>query len=266
MARDDRELRFEEPTPLKRREARERGQGPRSRDLVISASLLAGVLVLRWWGPALAREASAMVRLGLSRPELRGGGLSSEAAAGAIGQCLVFAALGALPVALAVWLSSALAGLVQVGVGLRAAALAPDLSRLSPGKGLARLLEARSAARLVFTAAKLCLAGVLLASVLSAAMSPARLRDLGRAGDLGSLWAAAWGEIVRLGWQAAAACLVLALADYWVQRWLHERELRMTRAEVLEEVVRVEGNPELKRRRLRWGRELIVDGPRQREG
>jgi flagellar biosynthetic protein FlhB len=171
-----------------------------------------------------------------------------------------------LPVALVAWLACAAAGAAQGGLGWRAAALAPDLSRLNPGKGLARLFEARSAGRLVFTVAKLFVGGACLWWVLAQASSPERFREVGGATSLGQLWGTVWTEIVAVGWRAAAALLALAGADYTFQRWLNERELRMTRAEVLEEVARIEGQPELKRRRQRLGRERILRSPRRKEG
>jgi flagellar biosynthetic protein FlhB len=49
--------------------------------------------------------------------------------------------------------------------------------------------------------------------------------------------------------RASVAILVLAILDYGFQRWVFERDLRMTKSELKEELRRMEGDPRMKERR-----------------
>ena len=53
----------------------------------------------------------------------------------------------------------------------------------------------------------------------------------------------------ELGIKLAAALIILALLDYAWQRYKHERDLRMTKEEVKDEMRSMEGDPNIKRRR-----------------
>jgi flagellar biosynthetic protein FlhB len=52
--------------------------------------------------------------------------------------------------------------------------------------------------------------------------------------------------------------LSIGLIDYMYQRWQHTRDLRMTRQEVQDERRSSEGDPEVKRRRLRMAYEIAL--------
>ena len=56
----------------------------------------------------------------------------------------------------------------------------------------------------------------------------------------------------------ALVLLVLGLLDYAYQRWQRERDLRMTRIEVKDEMKRMEGDPLVKQRRTRVARQLAL--------
>jgi flagellar biosynthetic protein FlhB len=60
--------------------------------------------------------------------------------------------------------------------------------------------------------------------------------------------------VFHLGMRLAAVMLFLALLDYAYQRYRHEKDLKMTKEEVKEELRRMEGDPVIKRRRrkVQW--------------
>jgi flagellar biosynthetic protein FlhB len=57
------------------------------------------------------------------------------------------------------------------------------------------------------------------------------------------------GTVYDIGLWIAIILLIIALLDYVYQRWKHERDLRMTKEEVKEEMRRMEGDPVMKARR-----------------
>jgi flagellar biosynthetic protein FlhB len=69
----------------------------------------------------------------------------------------------------------------------------------------------------------------------------------------------------RAGWmmfdlalRVAAVLLTLGIIDYFYQRWKHNRDLRMTRQQVKDEMRQAEGDPEVKRRRLRIQQQIAL--------
>jgi flagellar biosynthetic protein FlhB len=67
------------------------------------------------------------------------------------------------------------------------------------------------------------------------------------------------GELVfKIGIRLAAVMLVLALFDYVYQRWQQEKDLKMTKQEVKEELKRMDGDPVVKRRRRQVQMELAI--------
>jgi flagellar biosynthetic protein FlhB len=59
--------------------------------------------------------------------------------------------------------------------------------------------------------------------------------------------AALLGNILfELAWKVALAFLVLAIADFFYQRWEYEKNMRMSQEELKEEYKQTEGDPQIK--------------------
>ena len=243
--------RTEQPTPPRLKEARDRGQVPRSAELTSAAAVLAGLLALALLGPGLLVEMTKMTATFLEADPGASGrseGLRELVARGAAGS---LARVGGMLAVVAGVVAGV--GLLQVGPLAATKRLRPDLGRLSPAAGLRRLLSTRTIARAVATLAKIVLVGaaayVVLGPLLprlaaASGMAPSRL-----AGEAGRLAA---GLALRI----AMGLLVLAGADWLYQRWQHRRDLRMTRREWLQDMRKMEGDPRLRRRRREVGRQL----------
>jgi flagellar biosynthetic protein FlhB len=164
-------------------------------------------------------------------------------------------ALSFLPFVLLIVAGGLAVNLAQVGFLFTAAPLAPDVARLDPVAGVRRMFSPRSLARLV--GAFLKIAAVVAVAFLTIWVERARLAGLSLR---------PFEEILSLGGQAVSALalrtalvlLALAILDYGVRRWQHERDLRMTRAEMREEIRRYEGDPTIKERRRAVQRQLAL--------
>jgi flagellar biosynthetic protein FlhB len=66
------------------------------------------------------------------------------------------------------------------------------------------------------------------------------------------------GMVYSLALKLAALLLILGIADYGIQYWQRERDLRMTKQELKEELKRMDGDPAMRQRRLRVARQLIL--------
>lgn len=250
MAVDDYTERTEQPTPLRLAEARRRGQVPRSPDLTAAVLLLAAVLLVGLLGGKLLAgltNLTAAMLDGRAAPAASAGE-SAAALWGHLGP--VLSAAGVLMLALAA--AAALAGFLQVGPLLTTEPLAARADRLSPGAGLRRILSLRTAVRAGMAAAKIvaavavgwvAIAGGLPRIVALAGCEPAAMGP--RAGRL------LFDLCIRL----AGLLLAVGVVDWLYQRWQHRLDLRMTRREVLEDLRRMEGDAEVRRRQRRDARD-----------
>src|SRR5581483_145752 len=142
--------RTEKPTPKKRREARDKGQVARSRDLTLAVSLIGTTAALGLAGPFMLRRLASLVTDGLAaaglraRQDLGAGDLSALTAA--YGRAL---ALLVGPIACVAAGAAVAATAAQGGIRVAPAALRLDWARLSPAAGFRRLMPSRSGLDLV---------------------------------------------------------------------------------------------------------------------
>lgn len=251
MPEDRFDERTEPATPRRRREARERGHVARSADLAAAAILLSGVAALALFGRSLAGGLFDLTRDALGG--LAAAGEDRGALAASLRAAVGAGAAAALPVVAALALAAAAAHLAQVGFLFAWPAVAPDAARLDPAAGLARIFSGRALARGAAALAKLAA----VAAVAGLTLWSERERWAGFGARPAEELARAWaGAATVLALRTGLALLALGLADYAVARWLYERELRMSRAELREEQRRHEGDPQVKQRRRALARRI----------
>lgn len=243
MAEKDFQERTEQATPKRREDARRRGQVARSRELNIAAVLLAGAVVLvaarpRFGGALeeLVRRGLTIERAALDHPENMGAALADAGLA-------ALAAFAPLLAALA--LAAVAGGLAVGGWVFSAEQFTPKWNRLDPVQGIRRVFSARGLVEVAKALAKgLVIGGFALGYLLwvqgdvaSLGLEPLRtaLADTG-------------GMIAITLVVCSFGMLVVAAADAPFQVWSHNRELRMTRQEIRDELKESEGRPEVRSR------------------
>ena len=238
---DDAEDRTEQPTPRRREEARESGQVTRSQDLTAAAVLLGGLLVLKVFGTSMLEHMLALTQELGCAGDVSTAGLQTWAA-----RALLAAALITLPLLALLMLIAAGSTMVQSGIVVTWKKLAPSLDKLDPVAGLRRLFSSEALTKLGLGLLKMALVGAVAYTTIVGQITP--LLSTGALGPRGILHVAgslAFALALRLG----LVLLVLALLDYYYQRWQLERSLRMTRQELRDELKRMEGDPVMKQRR-----------------
>ena len=145
----------------------------------------------------------------------------------------------------AVVLAGFAANALQVGLVLSGEPLSPKGSRLDPIAGIGRMFSMRSAVELVKGLAKTALIAYMVFAFLRAEY-PVVVRLMGT--DPGQIAAGIGGLMSRMLFRAGMAMLVIAAIDYGFQRYQHEKNLRMTKQEVKEDLKRSEGDPLVKSR------------------
>lgn len=236
--------RTERATPHRRRKALEEGRVPRSTELSAAGLLLAGALgVGVLGGPVLAGHARALL-LGATAA-LAAGPLSvlgAETLLRGVAQRTLLALLPLLVVLLATALL--INGVQSRGV-LSAKPITPKLSHLNPLKGVKRLVSAQAAFTLLKALAKLAVVGSAIYLVLAAAWPD--LVALGTA-SVDAVAVVLRSVALKLALLSGLAFLGVAGADYAFQVYQYEKQLRMTRQEVVQERKEQDGDPLVKSR------------------
>ncbi len=238
------EERTEKATPKRRREARERGNIPQSKELN-SALVIIGCFSMLYVCATFILEVlkshtSQMLSMGVEDELFSIDGI----------QNLMFTSAAQYLKSLAPIAGTALfLGLVtsylQIGFVFTTKPLEPKLDRLNPAEGFKRILSRRSMAQLAKSLLKVSIIGYLVYRFLAN-----RYADLPKMLDMEIMELAKTigFTMVQAGVYAGSILLVLAAADYYYQRYEFEKSIMMTKHEIKEEYKQTEGNPQIKSR------------------
>ncbi len=254
MAEQEQDQRTEQATPRRRAQAREEGQVALSSELVVALLALAWLVALAVGGGALARSMGSGIEGGLATLGALGRDTWSVQS---IAKLLVDVARNILTPLAALVLPLVLLGFFvsygQIGFQLVPKAIELDFSKVSPAKGWGRIADKQALIRVGLALAKIvaltCVVGGVAWSKIGVATG---LADQ----EVGPVLAGAGHIVFSCSVAAVIAILVLALADLGFQKLRHERNLRMTRNEVREEVRNMEGDPHVRARVRRIQREM----------
>ncbi|NIK75608.1 flagellar biosynthetic protein FlhB [Paenibacillus castaneae] len=138
-----------------------------------------------------------------------------------------------------------LGNVVQFGFLLTGDPLKMKISKLNPIKGFKQIFSAKTIVEFLKSVLKLSIIGVLVFIAIS--------KEWDRILVLTSLpvqqiFSYAAGVTVRLGIEIGAVLAVLALADYFYQRFEHAKSLRMSKQDIKDEYKKSEGDPMIKGR------------------
>ncbi len=238
--------RTEKATPRRRQKAREQGQVARSRDLVAGLGTMTAVMILAWQLPAFVSDWR-----GLLRHELDSAAVDPDQLLPVWHNDLVIFRGIALAAALS-WLIATLGGVAQGGLVFAPAALAPNLNRFNPASRLGQLFSLNALSRLL--KALLPTAVIVYLAIGLLARDWMRLPALLHASG-GGLVGFAIDRMFELAWKASLVLLLWSSADYFLERWRHENELKMSRQDLRDEFKDTEGNPLVKMRIRRLQRQ-----------
>lgn len=235
--------RTEAPTGKRLSEARQRGQVPHSVELNAAVALLMGFYLLRAVGPQLLTHLQNLLTTSLTVE------LTTEVTGGWVREKIVREAARFAPPLVLMALSMAATGVVatvaQTGPMWASKNLGFDFGRLNPLAGLRRLFSGQGLALLGRALLKLVVVGLVAYFFLSARIL--NILQLSQT-DLFS-GVLTWAQLAYdLAFRVGGTYLVLALADYFYQRWNTMRSLRMSKQEVKDEMKQQEGDPFLKGR------------------
>ncbi len=239
----------EEPTPKRLREARERGQVAKSKELSTALLLLATGGALGSAGPGFITAFRGLLEPALAAAR----GESEVPPIAALSAGLEVAASQSMPILAILVAVAAVASLVQTGPILATQAIGFDAERLDPIAGAGRVFGRDAWIELARSVLKVLVVAWVVSGVVEAAMHGA-IALVGR--DVSAILVAIAAIVRALLFRSGGAMLAIAIADLLYQRWKLAKELRMTKEEVVREHKESDGDPHAKGERDRVRREL----------
>ena len=252
MADQDRsQERTEQATPKRLKEARERGQVPRSRELNTMIMLLTGSSGLLILGESVLDRLILLTQRGWSLE--RAVIFDDRALSAMLGLAVGDALWSLAPFLVLVSMAALLGPIVLGGWSFSFKSLSFKWEKLDPVKGLGRIFAWRGLMEFLKTLVKFAvvtlIAGFLLWQladhILALSNEPLK-QAIAHAAQL-------------IGWSffgLSAVLIVLAAVDVPFQLWDHSRQLKMTRQEVKDELKETDGRPEVKSRIRNLQREM----------
>ncbi len=249
----------EAPTPQRRQKAREQGNIPRSQDLTAAVLLLGFMVLLDLSGMGLIQALRAVMAALLGDESL--GDLSVVGLHPMVMASAALVGRAMLPLLGGIVLLAVIINIVQVGFFASAVRLQPNLNVLNPAKGLKRIFGKKEAlVKMVMNLAKLVLVTWVAYTAIRDRMATiVTVQQY----DFLQIFAIGADVLYRLAIRLGIVLLILAIVDYAWQRWKHERELKMTKQEVKDEMKRMDGDPQIKARRRDIARQMALQRARQ---
>lgn len=246
--------RTEAPTTRRREDARDRGQVAKSTELSAGIDLVGIFVLLLVLGASLVAGFAGVMRYVLDA-RLSGAGTRFDHVERALEWTLAHTGVIVAPVVGVLFVVALISQILQVGIHFSPDALTPKLDRLNPIRGLGRIFSRRSLVKGVLNSVKIALVCAILFVVIRAEWeSIAALAVMDLRPGLGALV----DILARVCAWLIALILILGIADFSFQRWQHTRDLRMTKQEVKDEQRQMEGDLEVKGRRLRMARQIAL--------
>jgi len=243
--------RTEKPTPRRLQKAREKGQAARSKEVPSAAVLLGGLLFLSYSGSTmlagLQSQLSEFLRMRIPQD------ITSSYVYDLALHAVTHLTLLVMPMMLLLCGIGVASNVLQSGVTFSWHQLGFHFEKLKPSNGLSRLFSKNGAVELVKS-----LAMVLVITYISYQVIMEHLALYPRLVLMDARRLLYWtGSICyQVSLRICIFLLVLAIADFFFQRYRFREQLKMTKQEVKDEFKEMEGDPLTRGRIRRIQREM----------
>ena len=234
----------EDPTPHRLREAREKGQIAKSKEITTAFLLLVSFAFFKYMGEFMWRELSGSVSAIFQK--IPSANEFSMAFAGSILLIgLRGMAFACLPILGVVFIASILAESLQTGFVMAVDPLSPKLERVNPLEGFKRMFSMQGLVEVIKSILKIVIVFYIAWFAIKDDLPMVIVMANSQPWDAMVLG----GEIAyKVAMRVGIFYIAIALLDYLYRRWEYMRNLRMTKQEVKEEYKRLEGDPQIKQR------------------
>jgi len=241
MAEDTGQDKTEEPTAKRLSESRKKGQVPRSKELNTFVTLIVSAALFFFMGQSMVLGLLKMMKhqFELARPVIFDPAtpLTYFKLAMTEGYMVI------LPLMLILMIADLLTPMLMGGWNFSNEALEPKFSKLNPLEGIKKIFGIQGVVELIKAIIKVLLIGFVAWNLFNfyfddfmslSSLTP--VQAIFRAGEI----------IVMCVLVLSATLLLLVMIDVPYQLWNHQRQLKMTKQEVRDEMKESEGSPEVK--------------------
>lgn len=251
MAENDAGERSEQATPKRLKEAREKGQVARSRELTTAMLLMTASISLYSFSSSMGTGFADVAKQAFSpNPKHL---TNSNTLIQSLGELVGEVILVVAPIFLLLFALALLSPTLTGGLSFSFKSASPQASRMSLGKGFKRMFGLHALVELVKALAKVAV--VFIVGYLVIKQVFPELVALG-SGTATSGIERAMDLVARSFFLISLSLLVIALIDVPYQLWNHAKQLKMTKQEVKDEFKDTEGKPEVKSKVRQVQREL----------
>jgi type III secretion protein U len=242
----------EKPTPKRLRDARKKGQVAKSKEIATCAVIVGLFSYLWFFADTYIEHLKYMI------------GAPAEYYAKPFEQALTTGIrtvsqeliLLTLPFALFAAAIAALAYLLQIGFLVSMDPVKPDLKKINPVEGVKRIFSLNNLLELAKSVVKILLLGAIIFWLIKGSIK--HLLFIPR-GDLQTPLKVLGAILQKLVIAVSSLFIIIAIIDYFFQKHLHIRKLRMSKEDIKREYKDREGDPHFKRHRRRLQIEVAMD-------
>lgn len=258
MAEDqDKSQKTEDPTAHRLADAAKKGQVAKSSEVNHVFILSAITFILVFFAPNFARSMASILRVFLEAPHLIQMG-EGDLVAFLAGVAVAVVSKLALPI-LILMVAAVAANLVQAKVAISADSMKPRLSKLSPIKGVIKIVSPKGLVEFGKGIIKISIVGVVVFSIVW----PKRdiLPQLMTI-DLREIFMFVRSIVLQILTAVIIIMIFVAMLDFYYQKYEHKKGLRMSKQDVKDEAKQTDGDPMVKARirslRLERGRQRMM--------
>mgnify|MGYP006277964405 CR=1 FL=1 len=244
----------EEPTPKRKKEAKEEGNVAKGKEIGQAVTLLASFMFLYFLMQQIFFGLLNQIQYYFKN-------LIIEPFTINLGFNILYDAFFAViesiyPIMIVTAFAGILINFLQVGALFTTKPLVPDLKKIDPIKGAKNIFSLKGFVELLKSLFKLA---VIAAIAYRFLMGNLEIFEKSIHQGLDESLMAIAGLISRMAFAIIAALIVLGVLDLLYQRWQHNKDLKMSKYEVKQERKEMEGDPMIQQQRKQKQREMSMN-------
>ena len=233
----------EEATEKRKRDAVQEGNVAKSQDLGSVVILLAGFLMLRAYGANMYSRCSDFMRYCFG--QILQSNLTLNEALILLNQFIMVTLIITIPFMLAIMLAAIFSNVIQIGFLFRFDPMTPNFDRMNPVSNIQNMFSWKMVAELVKSFLKIFIVAYVPYSTIKEEF-PKFI------GFIKSNPVYSFGTLLDICYAMAIKIilifLVLAIADWFFQKWRYDESLKMSKEDIKEEHKQQEGDPHVKQK------------------
>ncbi|MGE5631778.1 MAG: flagellar biosynthesis protein FlhB [Caulobacteraceae bacterium] len=245
----------EPATPKRRQELRQKGQVPKSRELVTAIMLLISFWSMKLLSKYIFSDLLTATRSFLSFSKDMDSKFKIENLMNTLLYSMLVVAKVLGPILLIIALVAIATNYLQVGNIFSMKPLVPSFNKLNPVEGFKRLFSKAAFVEFLKSIFKIAIIGYVVYDYLikNYKIIPELIGM-----DVESTAVFVGNTIIDIGIRAAAVLLIMSVFDYLYQIWDYEKSIRMSKQELKDEYKMLEGDPQVKSKIKERQRQLAL--------